>query len=197
MPNYRPKWLPNWSRKLVKGTSRTKYCSPKDVGATVHSYRGAKPVDLATTDSRYPSQKLSCVTIVAGFNDNSSTVSDFAKDWRFLIILIIHKFNPNVLIIPKTILSANNHFTNRQLGALNNSLFRLFNTFYYSRIRIISPNLNVNFSANMFCEEGIHFSFYGNKIFSLLLAQLTCINSAIKLPSSLPNYGRSNGLPYL
>ena len=83
-----------------------------------------------------------------------------------------------MLIIPKTILSANNHFINRKLGALNNSLFRRFNTFYHSRLQIISPNLNVNFSASMFCEDGIHFSFYGNKIFSLLLAQLTCLYSA-------------------
>ena len=162
---------------MIIRTSRTKYCSPKDVGATVHSYRGAKLADLAATVSRYPSQKLNCVTIVAGFNDNSSTVSDFANDWRFLINLIIHKFNPNVLFITKTILSANNHFINRKLGALNNSLFRLVNTFYHSRIRIISPNLNVNFSANMFCKDGIHFSFYGNKIFRLLLAQLTRIYS--------------------
>ena len=171
---YRPKLLPKWSRKLVIGTSRTKYGSAKDVGATVHSYRGAKLADLAATVSRYTSQKLNCVTIVAGFNDNSSTVSDFANDWRFLIKLIIHKFVPNVLIIPKTILSANNHFTNRKLGALNNSLFRLTNTFYNSKIRIISPNLNVSFSAYMFCKDGIQFSFYGNKIFSLLVTQLTC-----------------------
>ena len=177
VPNYRPKWLPKWSRKLVIGTSRTKYCSPKDVGATVHSYRGAKLADLAATVSRYPSHKLNCVTIVAGFNDNSSTVSDFANDWRFLINLIIHKFNPIVLIIPKNILSANNDFINRKLGALNNSLFRLIDTFYHTRIRNNSFNLNFNFSANMFCKDGIHFSFYGNKIFILLLAQLTCIYS--------------------
>ena len=130
VPKYRPKWLPKWSRKLVLGTSRTKYCSPKDVGATVHSYRGAKPADLAATVSSYPSQ-LNCVTIVAGFNDNSCTVSDFANDWRFFINLIIHKFNANVLIIPKTILSANNHFTNRKLGALIRFLFRIINTFYH------------------------------------------------------------------
>ena len=125
--NYRPKWLPKWSRKLIVGTSRTKYCSPKDVGATIHSYRGTKLADLAAAVSRYPSQKLNCVTIVAGFKDNSSTFSDFANDWSFLIDLIIHKFNPNVLIIPKTILSANNHFINRKLGAVKYFLFRPIN----------------------------------------------------------------------
>ena len=67
MPKYRPKWLPKWNRKLVGGISKTKYCSPKDVGATVYSYRGAKLADLAATVSRYSSQKLNCVTIVAGF----------------------------------------------------------------------------------------------------------------------------------
>ena len=177
VPKYKPKWLPKWSWKLVKGTSRSNYCSPKDVGATVYSYRGAKLADLAAIVSRYLSQKLNCATKVAGFNDNSSTASDFAKDWRFLISLIIQRFNSNVLINPNNILSANNHFINRKLGALNNSLFRLINTIYDTKIRFISPNLNVNFSANMFCKDGIHFSFYGNKIFSSLLSQLTCIYS--------------------
>ena len=139
MPKYRSMWLPKWSKKLVIGTSRTNYCSPKDVGATFHSYRGAKLADLAASVSHYPSQKLNCVTIVAGFNDNSSTFSDFANNWRFLINLIHHKLRPNVLIIPKTILSAKNHIINRKLGALNNSFIRLINTYYHSRIRIVSP----------------------------------------------------------
>ena len=134
VPKYLPKWLPKWGRKLVIGTSRTKFCSPKEVAATVHLYRGAKLADLAAAVSRYPSQKLNCVTILAGFNDNSSTVSDFANDWKFLINLIIHMFNTNVLIIPKTILSANNHFTNRKLGALSNSFFCLIYTIYHSRV---------------------------------------------------------------
>ena len=131
MPKYRPMWL--------IGTSRTNYCSPKDVGATFHSYRGAKLADLAASVSHYPSQKLNCVTIVAGFNDNSSTFSDFANNWRFLINLINHKFRPKVHIIPKTILSAKNHIINRKLGALNNPFICLINTFYHSRIRIVSP----------------------------------------------------------
>ena len=134
----RPNWPPKWSRKLVIVTSKTKYCSPKDVGATV-PYRGAKLADLAATVSRYPTQKMNCVTIVAGIDDNSYTVSDFANDWRLLINMIIQNFNPNVLIIPKIILSANNYFINRKPGALNNSLFCLFNIFYHARIRIVSP----------------------------------------------------------
>ena len=85
--------------------------------------------------------------------DNSSTVSDFANVWRFFINLIIHKFNPNVLIMPSTILSANNHFINRKPGPLKDSLFRLINSLYHSRIRIVSPNLNVNFSATSFRKE--------------------------------------------
>ena len=77
--------------------------------------------------------------------------------------------------------SANNHFMNRKLGGLNNSLLRLINTLYPSRIQITSPDLNVNFSPNMFCNDGIHVSFSGNKFFSLLLAQLTCLNFHHKL----------------
>ena len=110
-------------------TSRAKHCSPKDVGTTVHSYRGAKLADLAATVLRYPSQKLNCVTSVACSIDNSSTVSDFANNWRFLKKLVIDKFNPNVINLPSTMLSANNHIMNRKLDASNNYLFRLINTF--------------------------------------------------------------------
>ena len=132
--------LPKWSRKLIIGTSSSKYCCPKDVGATVHLYRGAKLADLAATVSRYPSQKLSCVTILAGFNDNLSTVSEFANDWRLLTKLLIRKFNPNLLFILKTILSANNYFINRKLGALNHSLFRIINTFNHKSSNYFSQS---------------------------------------------------------
>ena len=40
-----------------------------------------------------------------------------------------------------------------------------------------SPNLNDNFSANVFCKDAIHFYFYGNKVFGFLFAQLTCTYS--------------------
>ena len=120
-------------QEICKRNLKDQVLQPQNVRATVHSYRGAKLADFAATVSRYRSQKLNCVTIVAVFNDNSSSVSDFAKDWRFLINLIIQKFNPNVLIIPKTTLSAINYFINRKLGAFNNSLFCLIYTFYHSR----------------------------------------------------------------
>ena len=160
---YRPKWVPKWIKKLLIETSRTKYCSPKDVGATVHSHRGAKLADLAATVSRYISQKLNCFTIVAGFKDKSSTVSDFANAWKFFIKLIIHRCNPNVLNIPKPSSLQTITYNIKNLGALRNSLFRLLIKFYNSRIRLVSHNLNNNFNAKMFCKDGIHFSFYCEK----------------------------------
>ena len=93
-------------------------------GSLVQRCKACQPC-LAATVPRYHSQKLNYVTKVDGFKDASSTVSDL----DFLINLIIHKFNTNVLIILKTILSANNHFINRRIDALHNSLFRLINTF--------------------------------------------------------------------
>ena len=43
--------------------------------------------------------------------------------------------------------------------------------------RIVSPNLKVNFSGTMFFKYAIQFSYNGNEILSLLLAQLTCTYS--------------------
>ena len=180
---------PNWRRKLVIGTSRTKYCSPKDVGATVQSHRGEKLADLAATVSRYPSPRMNCVTIVARFNDNSYTVSDFANHWRLLLRLIIHKFNPIVLILPKTILTAKNNLINRKLGALNNSLIH-FNT---QESELIPSLILV-----LICFVKMVFIF----LFMVLSFQFIARSAnlyifTINLTSSLPNYGQSNALPYL
>ena len=105
MPKYRPKWLHKWSRKLIIGpqglsTAAPKMSEPRSTRAEVQSYPTLPLLSRAT----YPSQKLNCVTIVAGFNDNSSTVSDFAIDMRFLINLIVHKFNQMCLLSPTLVL---------------------------------------------------------------------------------------------
>ena len=88
-----------------------------------------------------------------GFNDNSSTVLDFANDWRFLKILIIYVYSKCHYPQDHPL------FINRKLIALNNSLFRLINTFYVFKNPNFSPNLNVDFSVYMFCKYGTFFSF--------------------------------------
>ena len=127
------------------------------VVVVVHSYRGAKLADLAATVSRHHSQKLNFVTIVAGFNDNSSTVLDFANDWRFLINLIIYVYSKCYYPHDHPL------FINRKLIALNNSLFRLIKTFYVSKNTNFSPNLNVDFSVYMFCKYDSFFLFMALK----------------------------------
>ena len=75
-------------------------------GSLVQRCKASRPcryclaLPLAETELCYYSSRI---------YDNSFTVSDFANDCRLLINLIIRKLNPNGLIIPKTILSANNH----------------------------------------------------------------------------------------
>ena len=49
MPRFHARRIPEFSQKLVIGTSRTKYIKPALVKSTIHSYRGATPHDLFET----------------------------------------------------------------------------------------------------------------------------------------------------
>ena len=62
--------IPEFSQKLIIGTSRTKYIKPALVKSTIHSYRGATLHDLFETVLQYRPKRLNTVTIVAGYNDN-------------------------------------------------------------------------------------------------------------------------------
>ena len=50
--------LPSSCSDLVLGTSRTKYIDEGQVQGSVHSYRGAKMLDLCDVINQYPNQKL-------------------------------------------------------------------------------------------------------------------------------------------
>ena len=50
-------------------------------------------------------------------------------------------------------------------------------------MRMISPNLNVNFSANMFCKDGICFSIHGKKKFQFIARSANLYIFTINLPS--------------
>ena len=109
-PRFRPKRIPDFSRKLVIGTSRTKYIDPRTVGSSIHSFRGATLVDLYNTLKHYDSKQLESVTVIAGFNDHQANRHEIVYRWQKLIELIVEKFNPKRLIIPKTIgIAQNSH----------------------------------------------------------------------------------------
>ena len=152
------------------GTSRTKYIDPRTVGSTVHSYRGATLADLHHTLKFYNPKKLHCVTIIAGFNDNQASRHEIAARWQQLIDLIIEKFNPKFLIIPKTIATTNNPQLNQKVDLINCVLFNIVENFYSMYTRIFSPTLRLPY--NFFCRDGIHFSFFGNNMFAMLLSQM-------------------------
>ena len=166
MSRFQPRQLNEHTTKLVIGTSRTKYIKSNEVGAAVHSYRGASLLELCNLVERYPTRKINTLTIIAGFNDHRDTVSSFIDNWKFLIQLVYLKFNPSNLIIPKTISTSNNHFINRKIEKLN---FALHNLLCSLNLPIISPNLNRDFDDAIFSRDGIHFSRFGNFIFTRIL----------------------------
>ena len=56
--------LPSSCSDFVLGTSRTKYIDEGQVKSCVHSYRGAKLLDLYDVINKYPDQKLNTVVVM-------------------------------------------------------------------------------------------------------------------------------------
>ena len=166
MSRFQPRHLNERTTNLVIGTSRTKYIKSKEVGAAVHSYRGASLLELCNLVEQYPYRQINTLTIVAGFNNHRDSASSFVDNWKFLIQLVYLKFNPSNLIIPKTIGTSNNHFINRKIEKLNLALHNLLCSL---NLPIISPNLNRDFDDAIFSRDGIHFSRFGNFIFTRIL----------------------------
>ena len=172
MPRFQARRIPEFSQKLVIGTSRTKYIRPALVKSTILSYRGATLHGLFETVLQYRPKRLYTVTIVAGYNDNRLHPQELEQQWKNLTNLVTNKFQPKTLIIPKTIQNRNNSEVNRKISIHNHVLFNLINRFVHPHLLIVSPNLNLNRTPQMFCRDGIHFSFYGNDFFTNFLANL-------------------------
>ena len=99
---------------LVLDTSHTKYLNEGQVQGCVPSDWGAKLLDLSDVINQYPNQKLN--TVIAGFNDHLSSIETFIEHWKFLIQLIIVKFIPNNLIVPKVIPTSCNRLVKKSLN---------------------------------------------------------------------------------
>ena len=112
---FRAGTIPWDAQALVIGTSRTKYIKDRDVGAAVHSYRGANLIDLFKVVEQYPPLNLNTVTLIAGFNDHRIYSSHFVICYQALIQLIVYKFQPKVIIAPKVIDSTNNPVINKHI----------------------------------------------------------------------------------
>ena len=172
MPRFQARRIPDFSQKVVIGTSRTKYIKPALVKSTIHSYRGATLQDLYETVSQNRPKRIITVTIIAGVNDNRLHPQEVEQKWKNLINLITNKFQPKTLIIPKTIQSSNNNDVNCKLYIHNHVLFNLINKFLHPHTLIVSPNLNLNLTPQIFCRDGIHFSFFVNEFFTNFLAYI-------------------------
>ena len=142
--------MPEFSQKLVIGTSRTKYIKSARVKSTIHSYRGATFHDLFETVLQYRPKPVSTVTIVAGYNDNNLHPQELEKQWKNLINLVTNKFQPKTLIIPKTIQNCNNTELNRKVYIHNHVLSSLINRFLHPHTVIVSPNLNLKLNPQFF-----------------------------------------------
>ena len=167
---FTPPDIPWDAQNLVIGTSRTKHLRGQDVGATVHSYRGAKIQDLFEVVLQYPPLDLHSVTLIGGFNDHSTQSAYFLIIYQALIDLIKYKFKPRVILAPKIIECCHNNVINKKLYSLNLSLFNFINNYSYIHNYyplIVSPYFMLN--KKFFCFDGVHFSRFGNMMFSKML----------------------------
>ena len=167
MCRFEPRRLNPRTTNLIIGTSRTKYIKANEVDTAIHSYRGANLSELSHVIERYPHQQLSTVIVVAGFNDHRKSPAIFVENWKYIIQLIYWKFNHSTVIIPKTIATANDSITNRRIYWLNFALHKLLGSL---NPPIVSPNFNHDFDTKIFCRDGVHFSFFGNHIFTRILS---------------------------
>ena len=96
-------------------------------------------VDLYNTLKHYDSKQLESVTVIAGFNDHQANRHEIVYRWQKLIELIVEKFNPKSLIIPKTIGAVQNIHINNKIHMFNSVLFNLVANFHHPYVRIFSP----------------------------------------------------------
>ena len=117
--------LPSSCSNLVLCTSRSKYIDEGQVLDCVHSYRGAKLLDLCDVINQHPNQKLNTVVVIDDFNDHRSS--------------IIVKFSPNNLIVPKVIPTSCNRLINKKIIALNYALYNYIDSCAL-KLFIVSPS---------------------------------------------------------
>ena len=167
---YKAEELPWQSSNLIIGTSRTKYVSNSEVGATVHSYRGATHRDLIEVVQQYPPLNLNSVTIVAGFNDHGKPSSEVRLFFKKLIEIVTYTFHPSSIIVPRIIPSESNSAINRKIFNHNCKLHNLFK-YFRPGPKIVHPRLSCFFDKN-YCRDGILFSYYGNFVLTNVLRKL-------------------------
>ena len=134
----------------------------------VHSYRGTKLLDLCDVINHYPNQKLNTVVVISGFNDHRSSIETFIEHWKFLIQLIIVKFSPNNLIVPKVIPTSCNRLINKKISALNYALYNYIDSCAL-KLFFVLPSFRNVLEPNLFCKDTVHFSFHGNHVFTIIL----------------------------
>ena len=137
MRRFHTRRIPDFPQKLVIGTSRTKLIKPALVKSTIHFYRGATLQYLSETVLQYRPKRFNTVTLIAG-HDNGLHPRHFEQKWKNLINLITNKFQPKILILPKTTQSSNNNDVSRKIYIHNHVLFNLINKFVPPHTLIVS-----------------------------------------------------------
>ena len=153
---------------FVLRTSRTKYKYEGQVQGCVHSYRGAKLLDLCDVVNQHPNQKMNTIVVIAGFKDHRSIIETFIEHWKFLIHLIIVKFSPNNLIVPNVIHTSCNRPINKKISALNYALYNYIDSCAFKLFIVLSSFRNI-LEPKLFCKDPLHLSIHGNHVFTIIL----------------------------
>ena len=147
-PRFTAPLLPCDVNNHVLATSRTKYIKGSEIGATIHSFRGATTRKLIDVVQQYYPLKIRSVNLVFRFNDHSTDNFHSIECYRLLKDLIRYKFNPSVLIALIIIPSTNNRLINYELYLKNCAIFKWL---YYCYPHVVSPFFNL--SPFMLCRD--------------------------------------------
>ena len=157
--------IPSSCSDLFLGTSRTKYIDEGQVQGFVHSYRGAKLLDLCDVINQYQNKKLNTVVVIARFNDNRSNIESVIEHWKFLIQRIIVNFSPKNSVVPKVIPVSCNRLIIKKISALNYALYNFINSCALKLFIVPTSFRNVA-KPNLFCKDTVHFFFH---VFTIIL----------------------------
>ena len=123
---------------------------------------------ILSINTQIRNEKLNNVVVIAGFNDHRSSIETFMEHWKFLNQLIIVKFSPNNLIVPKVIPTSCNRLIKKEISALNYVLYNYFNSCALELFIVSASFRNVP-EPSLFCKDTVNFSFHGNHVFTIIL----------------------------
>ena len=124
---------------------------------------------ILETSLQYTPKRPKTKTKISGNNENRLHAQELEQQWKNLMNFVTYKFQPKSLIIPRK--TVKNLIQHAKLIFITMFSFNLITKFVHPHTLSLSlsqPKSN----PQMFCHDGIHFSFYVNGFLTSFLTNL-------------------------